>query len=83
MTPCAVCKQQHSGRPVTLFTGQTVCDYSEAWRLECEARHVLTYPLEKRREYLASIEKRRGAKYTDKLKDLIRRLFYVTRNSRG
>ena len=36
--------------------------WTEAWRLECEARAVLKMPTrEARRDYLASIEKLRGA----------------------
>ena len=34
--------------------------YSEQHRRECEARQVLKWPLTKRREYLAAIEKHRG-----------------------
>jgi hypothetical protein len=36
--------------------------YSEAWRLECEARLVLTMPLDKRRDYL-TLRQHFGASY--------------------
>lgn len=35
--------------------------YSEAYRLECEARWVLSLPLNARRKYLARIQNLRGA----------------------
>lgn len=44
--------------PVTLRNGRIVCSSCQAWRLECEARHVLTLP--HRREYLDEIKKKRG-----------------------
>lgn len=43
--------------------------YSEAWRLECEARLVLTMPLDKRREYIDKVARGRR----DALKDEMRR----------
>lgn len=30
--------------------------YSEEWRLECEARFILTMPLDQRRAYLAKLK---------------------------
>lgn len=80
MKSCAVCNQQHDGKPVTLITGKTVCDYSEAWRVECEARHILRMPLGDRRMLLVEIEKRRGAKATAELKSIMRVVFYAARN---
>jgi len=44
--------------PVTLRDGRIVCSSCEAWRLECEARHVLALP--HRREYLDEVRKKRG-----------------------
>ena len=39
--------------PVRLVSGEIVSSYSEAWRHECEARHVLSLqPLQRRRDYL-------------------------------
>lgn len=34
--------------------------YSEEWRMECEARYVLSIPKEKRKLYLADVEGKRG-----------------------
>lgn len=33
---------------------------SEGWRRECEARFVLSKPLNERRQYLAGVEAKRG-----------------------
>ena len=58
---------------VTLIDGRQVSSYSEDWRAECEARHVLTMPtVLARREYLAAITKRRGEKAGQQLADLVR-----------
>ncbi len=43
--------------------------YSEQHRLECEARHMLTLPLTRRRKELDLIEKQRGIKAVDYLKN--------------
>jgi hypothetical protein len=42
--------------------------YSEQYRLECEARHMLTLPLDQRRNELEEIKKFRGEKATEYLK---------------
>ena len=61
---------------VTLFDGREVDCASEAWRAECEARHVLAYPtVQARREYLAGIQKRRGDAAYQRLADLVRALW--------
>jgi hypothetical protein len=44
--------------PVTLRDGRVVCSSCQAWRLECEARHVLALP--HRRAYLDEIRAKRG-----------------------
>lgn len=52
------------GQPgtATLIDGTQVDSTSEAWRAECEARHVLLMPTKLARlEYLGRVEKRRGA----------------------
>lgn len=54
---CLNCSQIETA-PVILRSGRIVCSSCQAWRLECEARHVLTLP--HRREYLDEIKKRRG-----------------------
>jgi hypothetical protein len=43
--------------------------YSEQHRLECEARHMLTLPLAQRRKELELIEKQRGTKAVEYLKN--------------
>ena len=45
--------------------------YSEQHRLECEARHMLTLPLIQRRKELDLIEKQRGIKAVEYLKNEI------------
>jgi len=45
---------------VTLRDGRIVCSSCEAWRLECEARFVLTKPDAEKRVYLEAIGKKRG-----------------------
>lgn len=54
-------------KPVTLHDGRVVDSSSDEWRLECESRAVLRLPamgrsrgLRTRRDYLDTIEKRRG-----------------------
>ena len=44
--------------PITLRDGRIVCSKCEAWRLECEARHVLKLP--HRRDYLDEVRRKRG-----------------------
>ncbi len=58
---------------VTLIDGREVDSASEAWRAECEARHILSMrDIYSRREYLAAISKRRGEKAGNELADLVR-----------
>jgi hypothetical protein len=46
---------------VTLIDGSVVDSYSEAWRHQCEAQHLLDrFQLIPRRAYLAAIKTRRG-----------------------
>ena len=45
--------------------------YSEDWRRICEARHMLSLPLTQRRKELIEIEKFRGTKAVDYLKEEI------------
>ena len=42
---------------------------TEQYRLECEARHMLTLPLTQRRKELDLIEKQRGVKAVEYLKN--------------
>ena len=53
---------------------------SEAWRLECEARELLSWSLQKRRKQLALVWEKRGAKGAIKLQDEITRLWKIQKN---
>jgi transcription elongation factor Elf1 len=55
--------------PVTLRDGRIVCSSCEAWRLECEARHVLTKPDVEKRAYLEAIGKKRGEAARQELRE--------------
>jgi hypothetical protein len=67
-------------RQVALIDGSVVSNYSPEWRIECEARHVLAMPsIERRREYLAAIRKRRGDVAGKQLEDLVRALWAKAR----
>ncbi len=58
-------------RMVTLHNGQVVSSWSEDWRLECEAMHVLDLQKNKRAGYLNKVEDERGKQAVDKLKEII------------
>jgi hypothetical protein len=61
---------------VTLLDGTAVPSDSEAWRHECEARHILALPtLERRRALLAGIEDKRGAAAAQALRSTIEQLW--------
>ena len=53
---------------VTLYDGRVVGSWSREWMIECEAKHLLTLPLWKRREELDAREKKRGVKSVEQLK---------------
>jgi hypothetical protein len=53
---------------VTLHDGRVVGSWSREWMVECEAKHLLTLPLWKRREELDAREKKRGVKSVEQLK---------------
>ena len=58
---------------VTLIDGTQVDSWAEAWRAECEARHILAMlNVDLRRGYLADITKRRGEVAGKALSDLVR-----------
>jgi hypothetical protein len=60
-------------RQVALVDGRQVSNYSEDWRAECEARHVLAMAnVHLRRIYLADVRKRRGDVAGKQLEDLVR-----------
>jgi hypothetical protein len=56
-------------QPQSLDAKSSVDTYSEEWRRECEAKHVLRIrTLHERREYLEKVLKARGEKATNQLK---------------
>lgn len=67
---CLGCGKVHAGaREVTLADGTVVSNYSEAWRIECEARSILNMPtLAKRQARLDHIERTRGRVAADQLR---------------
>lgn len=68
---CLGCGDHHQGeRMVALVDGSQVSNYSEAWRIECEARSILGLrTLAKRQEQLARIEGFRGMTAANDLRD--------------
>lgn len=68
---CLGCGKPHAdAREVTLVDGTVVSSYSEAWRHECEARAILAIqPLARRQRTLDNIERHRGKKVADALRD--------------
>ncbi|MBF9235545.1 DUF7696 family protein [Microvirga alba] len=91
---CLACGQVHpDAREVTLIDGTVVSSYSEAWRMECEARAVLAIPsVQKRREYLfgsidrfgkpsGGVEQRRGRESALQLAEVVKRLWYAAKQS--
>ena len=64
---------KHKNKLCTLIDGLEVDSWSEPWRAECEARHILTMPsINARRLYLADVAKRRGELAGKQLADLVR-----------
>lgn len=57
--------------------------YSEAYRLECEARSVLKLPFKRRRIHLDEIERIRGKPARQTLEDAIWREFKRTESAGG
>lgn len=67
---CGNCQREQQ---ITLVVGGSSCNYCEKHRAECEARHILAMPsIQARRDYLASVLQRRGAKHHAALADLVR-----------
>lgn len=61
---------------VRLIDGSDAPSDSEAWRHECEARHIAALPtLAQRREHLGEIERRRGQEAAGELRATIKRLW--------
>lgn len=67
---CLGCGKVHAGaREVALVDGTVVSNYSEAWRIECEARAILNTPgLDRRQARLDRIERSRGKVTADQLR---------------
>jgi hypothetical protein len=53
---------------------------SEEWRLECEARELLSWSLQKRRKQVALVWEKRGAESAIKLQDEMTRLWKIQKN---
>jgi hypothetical protein len=53
---------------------------SEEWRLECEARELLTWSLKDRRKQLALVWEKRGAEGAIKLQEEMTRLWKIQKN---
>jgi hypothetical protein len=53
--------------------------YSEAWRKECEARELLSWPLDKRRKQLDLVQQKRGWQARLDLQDEMERLWKLAR----
>jgi hypothetical protein len=69
---------------VVLLDGSTVASDSEAWRHECEARHLLDgMQLIPRRAYLAAIKARRGDAAYARLADTVTAIWKARREARG
>ncbi len=54
---------------------------TEARRRECEARHVLTLPFDRRKPYLDLVGKRRGADARQDLEQEVKRQFALRRKA--
>lgn len=64
-----------SASTVTLIDGTTVPADSEAWRHECEARHVAHLPgTENRHAYISYVQRRRSQAAADALRELATRI---------
>jgi hypothetical protein len=67
--PCNNCKRVDHGEDLKrLITGEQVCGYCERWRMECEARHLLTLKLFDRRKMLADRDRTRPAEHMNELR---------------
>lgn len=55
---------------------------SEAWRLECEAREILSWKLADRRKHLDLVQEKRGWAARITLQDEMERLWKIQKNQR-
>lgn len=60
---------------VALVSGDVVDSSSEAWRIECEARHLLRMPKDARSDAMAAREKIRGKAAADDLMAVMRAVY--------
>lgn len=65
----------HRERQVELHNGRIVSNYSREWALECEARHLLKIPIEKRRALLLDRLPIRGRQSVEELKSMMQSIF--------
>lgn len=84
---CLGCNRLETDQVTKLIDGTVVCTWCEAWRAECEARHILAIPDKvARREYLRGREENckvvkrgilqvRGEKACQELEALVRRVW--------
>lgn len=81
---CLGCTRCEDGPWKTLIDGRTVCHQCEDWRAECEARTVLQMPtLQRRRDYIALVERKRGEEAAKRLRRDIRALWEVRNGPAG
>lgn len=69
---CEGCSREKS---IPLVSGSTCCGYCPEWLHECEARHLLGLPLQKRREALDARLKPRGTQAVELLKAKMTEIF--------
>ena len=53
---------------------------SETWRMECEARELLSWSLQKRRKQLALVCEKRGWQAQNQLQEEMTRLWKIQKN---
>ena len=58
-------------------------NYSEEWRKECEARELLSWPLDKRRKQLDLVQQKRGWQARLDLQDEMERLWKLARTKQS
>lgn len=80
MAACGkACKNK---RNIELAEGQMVCSYCSEWMIECEAIDVLRKPLLDRQAYLREVEKIRGKRSADQLKDRMIAIHLIWRRNK-
>ena len=51
------------------------CTWSEAWRFECECRHVLSMSKDRRADWYKGVQKARGEESMERLKNGVKELW--------